>query len=154
MAVNVFISYSTRDLQTASALQQWIRAAGASVFLAAYTLEPGRPIARDVEAAIRACDLFVLLWSDNARGSEWVPQEIGLAKGANREIMPVVLHDGLTLPVFISDLKYLPLHEDPEGATHWLHDFVLRKVQGRERAEAMFVMAGLAALLFVAAKRE
>ena len=154
MAVSVFISYSTRDLQTAAALQQWIEAARAKVFLAAYTLDPGRPIAHDVEAAIRACDLFVLLWSDNARGSEWVPQEIGLAKGANREIMPVVLHGGLTLPGFISDLKYLPLHEDPRGATHWLHEFVVRKVQAQERLEAMFVVAGLAALLFVAAKQE
>lgn len=60
MTVKVLVSYSTRDLQTAAALQPWMEVAGARVFLAEYTLDPGRPIAKDVEAAIRSSHVYPL----------------------------------------------------------------------------------------------
>ena len=116
MAYSVFISYSTRDLTVATNLQEWINYAGATAFLAEYSVIPGTSLAENIIRAIKGCDLFVLLWSHNARGSEWVPQEIGIAKGAGKPIMPVVLHDGLELPGFIKDLKYLALYKDPQAA--------------------------------------
>src|SRR5260370_39536672 len=68
MGYSVFISYSTRDLPTANSLREWITYAGAQAFLAEYSVEPGRPLADDIIQAIRGRDLFLLLWSHNARG--------------------------------------------------------------------------------------
>ena len=113
---------------------------------------PGRPIAADLDANIRACDLFVLLWSENARASDWVPQEIGIATATRREIMPVVLHEGLTPPAFLSSLKYLELYRDPQAAANWLHRFVFEKVQAQQQLQTMLVVAGIAAVLVVASK--
>jgi hypothetical protein len=132
MAYSVFISYSTQDLATAEALRTWITAAGADSFLAKYSLEPGQPLAAELMAAIQRCDLFLLLWSQNAKSSEWVPQEIGVARGAGRTIVPVVLHPGLSLPGFINDLKYLPLYEDTMAAVEWLRSDVASRVQDKQ----------------------
>ncbi len=132
MAYSVFISYSTRDLATATTLQQWIEYAGATAFLAQYSAVPGTPLSEEIIRAIKGCDLFLLLWSGNARASEWVPQEIGMAKGTLKPIMPVVLHDGLELPGFIKDLKYLDLYKDPQAAVEWLHSHVVGLIKKRD----------------------
>jgi hypothetical protein len=129
---SVFVSYSTRDLETANALHAWIAHAGASVYIAEYSTVPGTPLASEVLHAIQRCDLFLLLWSSNAKQSEWVPQEIGAATGACKPIMPVVLHAGIELPGFIRDLKYLALYNDPQAAAHWLHAHVLQQVTEKD----------------------
>src|SRR5690606_1008619 len=104
------------DLATASALRTWIQHAGAKAFIAEYSVSPSQSLASAIEAAIRRCDLFVLLWSGNAAQSSWVPQEIGIAKGLMKPILPIVLHAGASPPAFIGDLKYLPLYPDPNAA--------------------------------------
>ncbi len=65
-------------------------------------------------AEIRDADLFILLWSGAARASDWVPQEIGAARMANKTIVPVVLEPNLSLPGFISDLR-CNYQSRPEG---------------------------------------
>src|SRR3989337_1599362 len=106
MPFSVFISYSTSDLANATVLSGWVTAAGAKPFLAEYSLAPGRALAADIVTAIQNCDLFLLLWTGSARNSEWVPQEIGIAKGAAKPIMPVVLQRGLDLPGLLKVLKF------------------------------------------------
>ena len=151
MAYSVFVSYSTQDLATADALCSWIRQAGAEAFLAEYSVIPSAPLADEIVKAAKNCDLFVLLWSQNARGSEWVPQEIGIAKGLNKPIVPVVLNDGLELPGFIRDLKYLPLHKDPNAGVRWLHDHVVGRRKKKEQ-DALVALGVFGALLLLLAK--
>src|SRR6266513_3041775 len=107
MSFNVFISYSTRDLSVVTALRQNLGAAGATVYVAEYSTSPGQSLPQEIRHAIEGCHLFLLVWSTNAQSSEWVPQEIGVATGLRKPIMPVVLHAGLRLPAFLSDLKFL-----------------------------------------------
>lgn len=137
MAYDVFISYSTQDLGIATRLRDWITAAGAKPFLAEYSLVPGRPLGADILQAIQQCNLFLLLWSQNAARSEWVPQEIGAAKGANREIMPVVLQPNVRLPGFLKDLKYLDLSKNPDTAIGWLHGHMAERVSSHQVGTAL-----------------
>jgi hypothetical protein len=150
MAFSVFISYSTPDLANATALGSWMTAAGAQPFLAEYSLAPGRPLAADIVGAIQRCDLFLLLWSRNARESEWVPQEIGIARGTQKPIIPVVLQHGLELPGFIKDLKFLALYPDPSASVQWLHRYVMGKVKERQISNAvgLGVLGAVLLLLF------
>jgi hypothetical protein len=39
--------------------------------------------------------------------SEWVNQEIGIAHGNHKPILPSVLEHGLSLPGFIKELRYV-----------------------------------------------
>ena len=105
-------------------------------------------MAADIVAAIKGCDLFLLLWSHNAKNSEWVPQEIGVARGADRTVMPVVLHPGLDLPHFIRDLKYLAVYKDPMAAVQWLHQDIAARVKQKD----VVTIGVIGALLLLLAK--
>lgn len=150
MPYEVFVSYSSTDLPTATALSTWIQHAGAKAFVAEYSVLPSQALAATIEGAIRRCDLFVLLWSGNASKSSWVPQEIGMARGLAKPIFPIVLHEGAAPPAFIGDLKYLPLYPDPNVAVqHFfaqLQDRVARKQFGDSATAILCLGLVLAAL--------
>ncbi len=118
MAYNVFISYSSKNLS----IVDWARATlpqpgHIAVFAAEYSVRPSQVLNKEIESAIRTCDLFVLLWTHDARHSDYVPQEIGIAKGCFKTILPVVMEANVPVPGFISDLKYLDAHKDWEGSS-------------------------------------
>ncbi len=124
----VFVSYSTHDLRNVNELQQSLDGTGVEVFVAEHSVLPSEHLSAKISSAISACDLFVLLWSENAKASEWVSQEIGKAHSLHKKILPLVLTEGLNLPGFISNLKYLPEpgsstpgggRESPESACPW-----------------------------------
>jgi TIR domain len=147
MAFQVFVSYSTRDLHVVTALREHLQSVGAIVYVAEYSTAPGQSLSEEIQGAIQRCDLFLLVWSTNARSSEWVPQEIGAAKGLKKPIMPVVLHAGLNLPAFLSDLKYLELHKNPTAAVEWLRGFVAERAQKKQQGEALALLAIVGAIL-------
>lgn len=123
----VFVSYSTHDLKNVAELQQSLVGTGVEVFVAEHSVLPGQHLSEKISSAIAACDLFVLLWSSNAKASEWVPQEIGKAHALNKQILPLVLTEGLNLPGFISDLKYLSMHNGPASALERARAIVLER---------------------------
>lgn len=149
MAFSVFISYSTRDLQVASRTKNLLENTGSKVYLAEYSTIPGTSLSAELIKAIKGCDLFLLLWSSGSRSSEWVPQEIGIAKGSDKPILPVVLHEGIELPGFIKDLKYLPFYRDPEGALSWLQNNVFLRVQKKEQVDGLVWLGVGAALIWL-----
>lgn len=153
----VFISYSTHDLKNVTELRQSLVGTGVKVFIAEHSVTASQPLSETISAAIAECDLFVLLWSANAKTSEWVPQEIGKAHSLNKTILPLVLEEGLNLPGFISGLKYLPVFRDSQAAMAQAQEFILGQFQAKqtaarqkeqEQARNVFVLGGLLLWLF------
>lgn len=142
MPYKVFVSYSTNNIHIAQwALQSLSRLGVTEVFVAEYSMEPGTPLSERILAEIRDCDIFVLLWSGAARSSDWVPQEIGAARMANRLIVPVVLEANLPVPGFISTVKHLRAFEDWEGAFTRLKNFVdAQALEAAKRKQAAVVL--------------
>lgn len=127
----VFVSYSTHDLKNVAELQQSLTGTGVEVFVAEHSVLPSEPLTEAISSAIAACDLFVLLWSVNAKDSDWVSQEIGKAHSLNKQILPLVLTEGLTLPGFISGLKYIPVHQDSAAAIQKARAIVLERFNAK-----------------------
>jgi hypothetical protein len=153
----VFVSYSTHDLKNVAELQQSLVGTGVEVFVAEHSIAPSQSLSEVISSAIAACDLFVLLWSSNAKASEWVSQEIGRAHSLNKPILPLVLEDGLSLPGFISGLKYLPTFRDRQDAMGQAQDFILKQFQEKqvaarqkesEKDRNLLVLGGFALWLF------
>jgi hypothetical protein len=153
----VFISYSTHDLKNVAELQQSLVGTAVEVFVAEHSVAASQALSETISSAIEACDLFVLLWSANAKASEWVPQEIGKAHSLHKPILPLVLEDGLALPGFISGLKYLPVFRDPQAAMAQAQEFILKQFQAKqaaarqkeeEKTRNLLVLGGLALWLF------
>lgn len=154
MAFNVFVSYSTRDLGRGTQVKRLLEGTGSTVFLAEYTLPAGARLDASIEAAIKSCDLFVLLWSTHARASEWVPQEIGIAKATGKPVIPVMLHPGLELPGFLKGLKYLPLYNNAEQSLAWLRRNVFERAQQKQQRDGLVWLGLGAVVLMLLAGRE
>src|SRR5437868_5104845 len=59
--------------------------------------------AHNIVSAVKACDLYVLVWSRHSQASHWVHEVLGMARAFAKPIMPLVLEDGLALPDLIRD---------------------------------------------------
>lgn len=154
MSFTTFISYSTRDIALATQTKELLEQTGSQVFLAEYSLAPGAGLSSEITRAIKSCDLFILLWGRNSQSSEWVPQEIGIAKGAERAILPVALDRGMGLPGFIKDLKYLPLYENPGSALEWLRQSVFQRVKQKEKTDGLVWLGIGAAVVWLLSQGE
>jgi len=144
LAYKVFISYSTKDFPLVDYVRNLLQYSSVEVFVAEYSVVPGQSLPAEIIAAIKNCNLFILLWSKNSKESEWVPQEIGIATSEKKPILPVVLHQNISLPGFISSLKYLPLYKNPDSALSWLRANVFEQAQKKEQTDGL-VWLGLGA---------
>lgn len=146
MAYKVFISYSTKDFPIVEHVRSILQDSTIEVFVAEYSVAPGRSLPAEIIAAVKNCNLFILLWSQNSKESEWVSQEIGIATSEKKPILPVVLHSEILLPGFIRELKYLPMYKNPEETLSWLRANVFEQAQRKEQAEGL-VWFGLGAAI-------
>jgi TIR domain len=148
MPYKVFISYSSKDLSLVARVRDTLKHSSIEVFIAEYSIPPGSSLVQSIISAINDCDIFLLVWSHNSKESDWVHQEVGAAKVANKFVIPVVLDPNMTLPAFIADLKYLPAYENIDDAMAELRNLVLTRVKEREQ-EQSGAIALLVLLIFL-----
>jgi len=93
-----FISYCSEDRDAVLERVQMLRLARIEFFQDLISLEPGQQWERVLQTLINDADLFLLFWSNAARRSHWVAQEIAhaLARKAGDdfaapEIIPILL---------------------------------------------------------------
>jgi hypothetical protein len=142
MAYNVFISYSSKNLHIVDWARSTLAQPGVTeVFAAEYSVLPSHVLNDAIIRAIRGCDLFVLLWSHDARTSDYVPQEIGIAVGCNKTILAVVMEENVPVPGFITNLKYLATHKNWDGSFEWLAQFVHDNATKLQNAKALGALA-------------
>lgn len=140
MAYKVFVSYSTKDFPNVEMLRNWLQHPNVEVFVSEYAVPPGAPLAASIEVALRNCDLFVLLWSGNAAASEWVGHEIGIAKGCNKQILPIALED-VPLSGVIQHLRYVAAFRNPQDGMRQLREFVLVNSMKQSQQQTLGLLA-------------
>jgi len=151
----VFVSYSTKDLEKATQVKQRLdcySAFGVQTYLAEYDSKAGTNLPEDLRKNIRDADVFCLLWSHNAKDSDWVSQEIGIATAANKLIIPIVLDRDLPPSGFIQDRKYISAYESFETAMGTLQKLITvhaatKAIKTNEKN--MLAVLGIGALLFL-----
>jgi hypothetical protein len=146
---SVFISYSSHELDIVNHVRTNLVALGVEVFVAEYSVTIGEKLRCKIEGAIQDCDLFILLWSKNAKTSDWVTDELAMARKAGKFVMPVVLESDLQLPPFISEMKYLKAYRPKEEWLPALKEMVFKRVE-KDRNAVLALLGGilLAALVF------
>jgi len=152
MGYKVFISYATKDLAIVNHIQRLLTDVSIEVFVAEYSVLPGTLLPDQIKSNLKTCDLFILLWSQNSKLSEWVPQEIGIAVDAEKVIMPIVLEPNLQLPGFIKNLKYLPVYNNP-NALNWVRSNVFERAREKQRKDGL-TWLGIGAVVLWLMNRE
>ena len=146
MAYNVFVSYSTKNLPIAEWTKSTLHQPGhVEIFVAEFSVEPSQPLNEEIEKAIRNCDLFVLLWSSEARKSDYVPQEIGIARGCNKTILPVVMQEGVPGAGIHQQPQVSGRAQGLDGSFTWLTQFIRDNASKLAQAR---VFGALATALF------
>lgn len=153
MAYKVFVSYSTKDISLAEHIKTSITNPLVEVFIAEYSIKPGEILDEAIIAAIKTCDLFVLLWSRNSKSSEYVPGEVAIARGDKKIIIPLVLEDGLELPAFIKDVKYTAVYRNPSESFDSLKRYILTTAEKREQTKALVILGLTASIVWLASSK-
>ncbi len=139
MLCRVFISYSTKDLEIVNKIKEQLKREEVEVFIAEYSIEPGEELNKRIVEEIKNCDLFILIWSKNSRNSEYVNQEIGMAKCANKTIIPISTKKGLNPPVLINDLKYLNINNSVKEISDFINSKIATKIKQKNTNNLIFL---------------
>ena len=91
VSIDLFLSYSRKDLAAMHEVQETLHQAGLSVWTD-MGLEPGTPSWQGaIEEAVTQAQAMVVLLSPNAKQSPWVRNEVGFAQAQNKSIFPVLI---------------------------------------------------------------
>jgi hypothetical protein len=104
MISKVYISHSPADEDLAMQLSRAFLRVGLESFVALYNLSPAISLAGRASFGIRNSDCMVALLTKNGSCSPQVCQEIGLARGLDLLIIPL-LEESTTLPFMIEHLR-------------------------------------------------
>jgi len=155
MSYSVFISYSSKDLLTVDKIKKLLNYPGIEVFISEYSKSPGKSLVEKIIENIKKCNTFILIWSPAAKNSDWVREEIAIARSKNKKIIPIVLKKRSKLPNFIEDLEYLPLYKSTEDTMEWLHKNILESAREKQIKDTFVLIGflGFLAFLFTGGKK-
>lgn len=106
--INIFLSYSRRDIEAARFLANELNARGASVFIDYQRLTASENFIQRLGQEINKCDFFVLLVSPRSVDSRWVQAEAAWAFTNQKPIVPVLLEAAqLTDVFFLSNIQHI-----------------------------------------------
>lgn len=87
----VFVSYSSHDLEAATRVARALGDAGIRFWLAPEFIDGGEDFLRKIPLAIDACKVALILLSDAAVRSPWIAREATLAVSRGKVVVPVSL---------------------------------------------------------------
>jgi hypothetical protein len=81
---------------------------GVSLFVAEWKESPGRPLKEKISQALSECDLLLAILTEDGARSEWVNQEIGVAHGLGKDIIPIK-EKSVDVKGFIEGVEWITL---------------------------------------------
>jgi len=88
--MDVFISHAQADLPLAQFLHRHLSQEGLSAYLATVSMAPGEKWRQVILDNLRSSTWVICLASRAVCESHWVMQEMGVAIGANKKLVPIV----------------------------------------------------------------
>lgn len=104
----VFISYSRKDLSFVEKLASDLEDADVSAWYDLSRLQGGDRWAKELEAAIDSCDVFMLVISPDSIKSQWVSKEFLYASSNDKKIVPL-LYKPCKLPLWLQDIHFIDI---------------------------------------------
>ncbi len=101
--LRLFLAHVDTENDVASSLKADLSDYGVNAFVAHADIKPGNAWPVVLESAIRRCDALAGLLHEGFHESEWCDQEVGLALGCNKPVVPI--HYDLLPYGFISTVQ-------------------------------------------------
>lgn len=90
---DIFISYSTKDQLQAETVRDILEKNGIVCWMAPRDIPGGSNYTKEIPSAIRGCQVFVLILSQNSQNSPWVLKELDSAVNCGKVILPFMLEE-------------------------------------------------------------
>ncbi|MCH7734745.1 MAG: toll/interleukin-1 receptor domain-containing protein [Chloroflexi bacterium] len=125
------------------------------IFFADSSLKIGDKISQEIISAIQRSNIFLVFYSVNSISSNYVQQEIGIAKAGNKIIIPLLL-DGTKPTAMLTDIKYLDLSNEEvyKIGINKLYQYLYSHVEKHMRNEGLLVLGALGILAYLAFGKE
>jgi len=115
-AMNIFISYSRADQRIVRRVFDLLKSYGHNPWMDTEQIQAGSRWRKEVEEAIEAAEVFLIILSANSVGSNEMQRELDLAGDIGRRVVPVLLNQGTTIPsgmrLLLARLQWLYLGDD------------------------------------------
>lgn len=118
MAAVVFISYSAKDKEIASAIHSFLNGSGVKTLKAPDDIAPGTNWAAAITQMIEQCTHMVLVWTQHSMASQEVSKELTIAMQCGATIIPFRSEDLAPEGAWryhLSQVQWLEAHDIPEG---------------------------------------
>ena len=116
----VFISHNAKDKPLAREIAVYLVAADCGVWFDEWEIRAGDSIVGKVDNALAACTDVLIVWSEDAAGSEWVTAELeaALARAMDNEHPRIILikTDETAPPELLRARRYIDWSDNPEAA--------------------------------------
>ena len=135
----LFLSYSSENIQDAETLRNIFIENGIQVWMAKHSIGAGEDFSTVIDQAIDKCTCFVLLLTDEAQSSPWVPRELELAITSHKPIVPVqrkpvTLTNSFHFSLINTQIITLPSFEATEHSTQQFVATVKNYMNGKFRS--------------------
>lgn len=152
MAYSVFVSHSAHDQGLVMALASTLSKYGVDVRVAEWYIAAGQALSDKVKAQIKGADSVVVFLTGNGKRSKWVQQEVDIALGANRLVIPLVEKgtpaDELAALQGREYIEYDPAR--PQDALDRAAGYVgSLKAKKEEKERALLAVGGIVAFLLL-----
>ncbi len=115
--MKIFLSHSSKDEKWINRIVSSVETLGINVYTAERDPQPGKILANKIESEIEICDAFVVFLTRDASFSPYVNQEIGIAKGKKKLIIPLV-ESGIAEKSLsmLEGIEYIPFDREKSEA--------------------------------------
>ena len=124
---DVFISYSSAEYAVAARMRAILQSSGITCWMAPEDIPGGSNYTKEIPTAIRGCQVFVLMMSEQAQSSHWVLKELNAAVNEGKLILPFMLENCELIDEFnflLSGAQWFPAFQDPGNAMEKLTERV------------------------------
>lgn len=122
-----FISYSFADKKIMNSLKKTLRSEGIDCYVAEHDENYGNSLSAKLSNAIDESGTVIVILTHNGSMSSSVNQEIGYAKKAGKQIIPLV-EKGVNLPIMLQGTEYVKFDsENLNSACNKITRFLIRK---------------------------
>lgn len=135
----VFISYSTKDSDVANLVHSYLEGNGIGCWIASRNIEGGESFAAQIVDAIEGASAFVMIYSANSNDSDHCSNELSLAFGYKKKIIPFKLGDFTISKAnlyFLQQAQWIDTTDDRNEALKHLVKAVRLALPQEEKAAA------------------
>ena len=124
-----FVSHSSKDRAFVQDLAGFFSTAGLDIWVDVEDIADGTTWAKAIQQGVEECQTMIVVWSANARTSEWVEREVLLALRLNKPVF-IAQIDDTPLPIYLINRQATDFRQRHAQATQRLIRAVQKAIDG------------------------